>query len=116
MLSRELTIDELKEIRSKVKNRTGGLCSRLYLHFIFRKMLYKQFSYIKERKQGRMYEFMQVELYPYGRKRPGEHFPVFEDDRGTYIMSSKDLCMIEHLHLLIDAGIDSFKIEGRMRA
>jgi putative protease len=48
-------------------------------------------------------------------KRPGEHFPVFEDDRGTYILSSKDLCMIEHLPLLVEAGIDSFKIEGRMK-
>ena len=48
-------------------------------------------------------------------KRPGEHFPVFEDDHGTYILSSKDLCMIEHLSLLAEAGIDSFKIEGRMK-
>jgi putative protease len=48
-------------------------------------------------------------------KRPGEHFPVYEDDRGTYVMSSKDLCMIEHLSLLAEAGVDSFKIEGRMK-
>ncbi|MCR4740778.1 MAG: U32 family peptidase [Lachnospiraceae bacterium] len=48
-------------------------------------------------------------------KREGEYFPVFENDRGTYIFNSKDLCMIEHLPDLIDAGIDSFKIEGRMK-
>ena len=48
-------------------------------------------------------------------KRPGEHFPVYENERGTYVMSSKDLCMIEHLPLLAEAGIDSFKIEGRMK-
>ncbi|MCC6545425.1 MAG: U32 family peptidase C-terminal domain-containing protein, partial [Nitrospirae bacterium] len=48
-------------------------------------------------------------------KRPGEHFPVYENERGTYVMSSKDLCMIEHLNLLEEAGIDSFKIEGRMK-
>ena len=47
--------------------------------------------------------------------RPGEYFPVFENERGTFIFNSKDLCMIEHIPDLIDAGIDSFKIEGRMK-
>lgn len=48
-------------------------------------------------------------------KRPGEYFPVEEDERGTYIFNSKDLCMIEHLPELIAAGIDSLKVEGRMK-
>ena len=48
-------------------------------------------------------------------KRPGEYFPVEEDDRGTYIFNSKDLCMVEHIPELLEAGIDSFKIEGRMK-
>lgn len=47
--------------------------------------------------------------------RPGEYLPVYENDRGTYIFNSKDLCMIEYIPELIDAGIDSFKIEGRMK-
>lgn len=47
--------------------------------------------------------------------RPGEYFPVEEDGRGTYIFNSKDLCMIEHIPELVEAGIDSFKIEGRMK-
>jgi putative protease len=47
--------------------------------------------------------------------RPGEYLPVEEDDRGTYIFNSKDLCMVEHIPELVDAGIDSFKIEGRMK-
>lgn len=47
--------------------------------------------------------------------RPGEYMPVDEDDRGTYIFNSKDLCMVEHIPEMIDAGIDSFKIEGRMK-
>lgn len=47
--------------------------------------------------------------------RPGEYFPVFENERGTFIFNSKDLCMIEHIPDLIEAGIDSFKIEGRMK-
>ena len=47
--------------------------------------------------------------------RPGEYLPVYENERGTYIFNSKDLCMIEHIPDLLDAGIDSFKIEGRMK-
>lgn len=47
--------------------------------------------------------------------RPGEYMPVYENERGTYIFNSKDLCMIEHIPQLIQAGIDSFKIEGRMK-
>ena len=47
--------------------------------------------------------------------RPGEYLPVYENERGTYIFNSKDLCMIEHIPELIAAGIDSFKIEGRMK-
>ncbi|HBN55881.1 MAG TPA: peptidase U32, partial [Lachnospiraceae bacterium] len=47
--------------------------------------------------------------------RPGEYMPVYENERGTYIFNSKDLCMIEHLPDLIDAGVDSLKIEGRMK-
>ncbi|MCG8642944.1 MAG: U32 family peptidase C-terminal domain-containing protein, partial [Desulfobacterales bacterium] len=49
-------------------------------------------------------------------KRPGEYYPVFEDERGTYIFNSKDLCMIEHIPKLINLGLDSFKIEGRMKS
>jgi len=47
--------------------------------------------------------------------RPGEYMPVFENERGTYIFNSKDLCMIQHIPELVEAGIDSFKIEGRMK-
>ncbi|MBE6062630.1 MAG: U32 family peptidase [Clostridium butyricum] len=48
-------------------------------------------------------------------KRPGEYFPVYENERGSYIFNSKDLCMIEHIPEMIEAGIDSLKIEGRMK-
>ena len=49
-------------------------------------------------------------------KRPGEYFPIEEDEKGTFIFNSKDLCMIEHLDKLIKAGIDSLKIEGRVKS
>lgn len=48
--------------------------------------------------------------------RPGEYFPVEEDERGTYILNSRDLCLIDHLPALINAGVDSLKIEGRMKS
>ena len=48
--------------------------------------------------------------------RPGEYFPVMENERGTYIFNSKDLCMIEHIPEMVEAGIDSFKVEGRMKS
>ena len=47
--------------------------------------------------------------------RPGEYLPVEENERGTYIFNSKDLCMIEHIPDLLEAGVDSLKIEGRMK-
>lgn len=47
--------------------------------------------------------------------RPGEYMPIYENERGTYIFNSKDLCMIEHIPEMVEAGIDSFKIEGRMK-
>ncbi|MBQ2892875.1 MAG: U32 family peptidase [Oscillospiraceae bacterium] len=49
-------------------------------------------------------------------KRPGEYFPVFEDEKGTYILNSRDMCMIDHLQDLIDAGVDCIKIEGRAKS
>ena len=48
-------------------------------------------------------------------KRPGEHFPVYENDRGTFIFNSKDMCMIEHIPELMNSGVTSFKIEGRVK-
>ena len=49
-------------------------------------------------------------------KRPGEYYPVDEDERGTYVFNSKDLCMIEHIPEMVKAGISSAKIEGRMKS
>lgn len=49
-------------------------------------------------------------------KRPGEYFPIREDERGSYILNSRDLCLLEHLPCLIEAGVDAFKVEGRMKS
>jgi len=115
VLSRELTIEEIKEIREKVSIELecfvhGAICisysGRCYIS-----------SFLSNRSANRgectnscrwRYTLME-------EKREREHYPVYEDDRGTYMLSSKDLCMIEHLDKLADAGVNSFKIEGRMK-
>ncbi|NCO83031.1 MAG: peptidase U32 [Nitrospirae bacterium CG_4_10_14_3_um_filter_44_29] len=115
VLSRELTIDEIKGIRYKTAIELevfvhGSICisysGRCYI---------SSFLTSRSANRGECTNSCRWNYTLMEEKRQGEHFPVFEDDRGTYIMSSKDLCMIEHLHLLKDAGIDSFKIEGRMK-
>ena len=115
ILSRELTIHEVGEIREQTAVELevfvhGSLCisysGRCYL---------SSFLAWRSANEGECTNSCRWNYTLMEEKRPGEHFPVFEDDRGTYVMSSKDLCMIEHLPLLADAGIDSFKIEGRMK-
>jgi len=115
VLSRELTIEEIKGIRYKTAIELevfvhGSICisysGRCYI---------SSFLTSRSANRGECTNSCRWNYTLMEEKRQGEHFPVFEDDRGTYIMSSKDLCMIEHLHLLKDAGIDSFKIEGRMK-
>ena len=49
-------------------------------------------------------------------KRPGEYFPIFEDEKGSYILNSRDMCMIDHLKELMDAGVDCIKLEGRAKS
>jgi putative protease len=115
VLSRELTIDEIQEIREKTAVELevfvhGSICisysGRCYI---------SSFLSSRSANRGKCTNSCRWKYSLVEEKRPGEYFPVFEDDRGTYIMSSKDLCMIEHLSLLAEAGIDSFKIEGRMK-
>lgn len=67
-------------------------------------------------KQNLKNKIQNQEFYLEEEKRPGEYFPIIEDDTGTFIMNSKDLCMIEHIDELMKAGIDSFKIEGRNKS
>ena len=96
VLARELSLKEISEIRSHLPESCeieafvhGAMCM----------------SY-----SGRYKYYLMEE------KRQGEYFPVFEDDRGAYILNSKDLCMIEHIPELVKSGINSFKIEGRMKS
>ena len=63
-----------------------------------------------------MHNLVDINIRLVEEKRPGEYYPVVEDDNGTYIMNSKDLCMIEHIPELVKSGIYSLKIEGRMKS
>lgn len=115
ILSRELSVDEIQQIREKVSVELevfvhGSVCLSYSGRCYLSSFLASRSANTGECTNSCRWRYTLME-----EKRPGEHFPVFEDDRGTYILSSKDLCMIEHLSLLAETGIDSFKIEGRMK-
>ncbi|MBQ9708119.1 MAG: U32 family peptidase [Firmicutes bacterium] len=118
VLARELTLSEIRQIRENVPDTMeleafvhGAMC----ISYSGRCLLS---NYMIDRDANRgmcahpcRWKYKLVE-----EKRPGEYYPVEEDTRGTYIMNSKDLCMLEHLPDLIDAGVCSAKIEGRMKS
>lgn len=115
-LARELNLEEIAKIREQLRAEIevfahGALC----ISYSGRCMLS---TYMTGRDANRgecahpcRYSYALVE-----EKRPGEYFPVFEDERGTYIFNSKDLCLLKSLPELIAAGVNSLKIEGRMKS
>jgi putative protease len=115
ILSRELSIDEIREI-----NENTGIELETFIHgsvclSYSGKCYLSSFLASRSANTGECTNSCRWKYALVEEKRQGEYLPVFEDDRGTYIMNSKDLCLIDHLPLLSDAGIDSFKIEGRMK-
>lgn len=115
--ARELSLKEIKEIRANIPDDMeiesfihGAMC----ISYSGRCLL-SHFLTGRDANQGACTHPCRWKYSVVEEKRPGEYFPVEEDDRGTYIFNSKDLCMVEHVPELIEAGIDSFKIEGRMK-
>ena len=115
--ARELSLKEIREIREKIPEDMeiesfihGAMC----ISYSGRCLL-SSFFPGRDANQGACPHPCRWKYAVMEEKRPGEYFPVYENDRGTYIFNSKDLCMIEHIPEMIDAGIDSFKIEGRMK-
>ncbi|MDI6601937.1 MAG: U32 family peptidase C-terminal domain-containing protein [Thermoanaerobacteraceae bacterium] len=115
VLARELSIEEIKEIRSNVPDTLeleafvhGAMC----ISYSGRCLL-SNFLTGRDANKGECTHPCRWKYYLTEEKRPGEYFPVFEDERGSYIMNSKDLCMIKYLPELVDAGVSSLKIEGR---
>lgn len=115
VLSRELTLEEIRRIRDHVSLELecfvhGSICISYSGRCYLSSFLANRSANLGLCTNSCRWMYALVE-----EKRPGQYLPVYEDDRGTYVMSSRDLCMIEHLDKLAGAGVDSFKIEGRMK-
>lgn len=115
--ARELSLAEIKEIRENIPDDLeietfihGAMC----ISYSGRCLLSNYFTG-RDANQGACTHPCRWKYSVVEEQRPGEYLPVYENERGTYIFNSKDLCMIEHIPELMDAGIDSFKIEGRMK-
>lgn len=115
--ARELSIKEIGEIRENIPEEMeietfvhGAMC----ISYSGRCLLSNYFTG-RDANLGACTHPCRWKYYIMEEKRPGEYLPVEENERGTYIFNSKDLCMIEHIPELVEAGIDSFKIEGRMK-
>ena len=115
--ARELSLNEIAEIRKNIPDEMeietfvhGAMC----ISYSGRCLLSNYFTG-RDATQGACTHPCRWKYAVVEEKRPGEYLPVYENERGTYIFNSKDLCMIEHIPELIEAGIDSFKIEGRMK-
>ena len=115
--ARELSLAEIKEIRANIPDDLeietfihGAMC----ISYSGRCLLSNYFTG-RDANQGACTHPCRWKYAVVEEKRPGEYLPVYENERGTYIFNSKDLCMIEHIPELMESGIDSFKIEGRMK-
>ncbi|WP_163328516.1 peptidase U32 family protein [Desulfurobacterium thermolithotrophum] len=117
VLARELSIDEIKEIKDRVPNMEvevfvhGAMC----MAYSGRCLLSNYLSY-RESNKGACSQSCRWKYYLVEETRPGEFIPIEEDEKGTYIFNSKDLCALPLLEELIDAGVDSLKIEGRVKS
>lgn len=118
VLARELTLEEIKEIRSSIPESMeleafahGAMC----ISYSGRCLL-SNFMINRDANRGQCAHPCRWKYKLVEEQRPGEYYPVEEDSRGTYIMNSKDLCMLEHIPQLAEAGISSIKIEGRMKS
>ena len=115
--ARELSLTEIKQIRENIPE---GMEIESFIHGAMcisysGRCLLSSFLTGRDANKGACTHPCRWKYALMEEKRPGEYYPVFENERGTYIFNSKDLCMIEHIPEMIDAGIDSFKIEGRMK-
>ena len=117
VLARELSLEEIAEIRAKTPKSLeieafvhGAMC----ISYSGRCLLSNYFTG-RDANRGACTHPCRWKYAVMEESRPGEYLPVYENERGTFIFNSKDLCMLEHIPDLLDAGIDSFKIEGRMK-
>lgn len=118
ILARELSINEIKKIKSNISKNISLECfvhGAMCISYSGRCLLSNYFAN-RDSNRGECVQTCRWEYAISEKNRKGEYFPIQEDERGTYILNSKDLCMISHLKELAEAGVDSFKIEGRMKS
>lgn len=115
--ARELSMTELKEIRERIPEELemetfvhGAMC----ISYSGRCLLSNYFTG-RDANQGACTHPCRWKYAVMEETRPGEYFPVYENERGTFIFNSRDLCMIGHIPELMETGVDSYKIEGRMK-
>ena len=118
VLARELSLEEIAEIRAKTSTELdieafvhGAMC----VSFSGRCLL-SQYLVHRDANRGECAQPCRWGYHLMEEKRPNEFFPVYEDEKGTYILNSKDMCMIEHIDKLAKAGVSSFKIGGRAKS
>ena len=118
VLARELSLEEIRQIRAKTPRELeietfghGAMCVSYSGRCLLRNYMTGRDSNRGACAQPCRYQYALME-----EKRPGEYFPVFEDEKGTYILNSRDMCMIDHIGELMDAGVDCIKIEGRAKS
>ena len=118
VLARELNLEEIRTIRQKTDPALeietfghGAMCVSYSGRCLLSNYMTGRDSNRGACAQPCRYQYALVE-----EKRPGEYFPVYEDEKGTYILNSRDMCTIDHLKDLMDAGIDCIKIEGRAKS
>lgn len=118
VLARELSLDEIRVLRDKTNPNLdievfvhGAMC----MSFSGRCTI-SNYLNNRDANRGECSQPCRWQYYLMEEKRPGEYFPVFEEPEGTYILNSKDMCMIEHIDKLCDAGVSSLKIEGRAKS
>ena len=118
VLARELSLKEIREIREKLPESCdleafvhGAMC----VSYSGRCLL-SNYMIGRDSNRGACAQPCRFNYYLVEEKRPGEYYQIKEDEHGSYIMNSKDLCMIEHIDEVIEAGVYSLKIEGRMKS
>ena len=118
ILARELSLEEIRTIREKTPKDLeieafvhGAMCVSYSGRCLLSNYMTSRDSNRGACAQPCRYQYALME-----EKRPGEYFPIEEDEKGTYILNSRDMCMIDHLKDLVDVGLDSLKIEGRAKS
>ena len=118
ILARELSLEEIRTIREKTPKELeieafvhGAMCVSYSGRCLLSNYMTSRDSNRGACAQPCRYQYTLME-----EKRPGEYFPIEEDEKGTYILNSRDMCMIDHLNDLVDVGLDSLKIEGRAKS